>query len=52
MHLPLSSPLEVGQDKILNYLLSPEHPDGKSKAAFFIGFGFSRADGTSLRKRC
>ena len=27
--------------KIVNYLLSPTHPDGRSKAQFFTSFGFS-----------
>jgi hypothetical protein len=31
----------VPREKIVDYLLSPTHRDGKSKAAFFTQFGFS-----------
>jgi Domain of unknown function (DUF6883) len=31
----------VPRAKIVDYLLSPTHPDGSSKAAFFVEFGFS-----------
>jgi hypothetical protein len=34
----------VPQAKITKYLLSLSHEDGRSKARFFIGFGFSNAD--------
>lgn len=30
----------VEENKITGYLLSLEHPDGRSKAAFFTGLGF------------
>ena len=32
--------LRVDREKITEYLLSPTHPDGHSKAEFFIRFGF------------
>lgn len=32
------------REKITNYLLSPAHRDGRSKAAFVIRFGFSASD--------
>lgn len=31
----------VTEAKVLEYLLNPEHPFGKSKAAYFTRFGFS-----------
>lgn len=31
----------VDRAKIVDYLLSASHPDGRGKAAFFIAFGFS-----------
>jgi len=31
----------VPREKITGYLLSSSHPDGRSKARFFTGFGFS-----------
>ncbi|HYV39323.1 MAG TPA: hypothetical protein VE988_26780 [Gemmataceae bacterium] len=31
----------VPEDKIVGYLVSPTHTDGKHKAAFFKAFGFS-----------
>lgn len=38
--LPLAEYAFVDQTKIVDYLLSLPHPDGQSKARFFIGFGF------------
>jgi hypothetical protein len=32
----------IPQAKIIHYLLNPAHPDGGSKARFFLGHGFSR----------
>ena len=40
----------VGSTKILDYLLSENHPTGKSKARFFQGFGFSRQDWQLLER--
>lgn len=30
----------VDESKVVEYLLSTRHPDGRSKATFFAGFGF------------
>lgn len=36
--------LAVRRDKVTAYLLDPASHDGASKAKFFLGRGFSRAD--------
>ena len=41
MRLPGAEEAVVPASKIVNYLLSPTHRAGKSKAAFFSSFGFS-----------
>ena len=41
MKLPGSENAEVGETKIVRYLLSTTHRAGKSKAGFFTEFGFS-----------
>ncbi|MDY6807031.1 MAG: hypothetical protein SXA11_24915 [Cyanobacteriota bacterium] len=41
MKLPNYQFAVVPQKKITEYLLSLTHPDGKSKAKFFLRFGFS-----------
>jgi len=41
MKLPYLSQAIVPQEKITGYLLSLTHSDGKSKAKFFLAFGFS-----------
>ncbi|VXD25372.1 DUF6883 domain-containing protein [Planktothrix paucivesiculata] len=41
MKLPNYRQAIVPQKKITEYLLSPTHPDGKSKANFFLRFGFT-----------
>jgi len=43
MLLPDAERASVDRAKITDYLLSLSHPDGRSKAAFFMQFGF-RAD--------
>jgi hypothetical protein len=40
MKLPLAEYAFVDQSKIVDYLLSTTHPDGQTKARFFIGLGF------------
>lgn len=35
---------EVGQLKILDYLLDSNHPQGAAKSRFFLAFGFLRED--------
>ena len=32
--------LRVDRNKVVDYLLSARHPDGRSKSAFFSSFGF------------
>jgi hypothetical protein len=41
MKLPNSIRATVPREKIVDYLLSPTHRDGRHKAAFFAAFGFS-----------
>lgn len=36
--------LGIPSQKIVAYLLNKDHPQGGSKARFFLGFGFSLAD--------
>ncbi len=43
MKLPRASRARVEEGKVVGYLLSTYHPDGRSKAAFFGSFGFSAA---------
>jgi hypothetical protein len=38
---PLPESLGIPGDKIVRYLLNPDHPKGGSKAKFFLHFGFS-----------
>jgi hypothetical protein len=40
MKLPLVDRAEISEAKIVKYLLSTTHRAGKSKATFFIEFGF------------
>jgi len=40
MKLPNADRARVDREKIVEYLLSLAHPDGRSKAAFFARFGF------------
>lgn len=42
MKLPSPNDLLVERDKILGYLLNPDHRFGASKAKFFGAFGFRR----------
>ena len=48
MKLPNVEAAVVSDDKITGYLLSPTHRDGHHKAAFFLGFGFTRDAGQTL----
>jgi hypothetical protein len=43
MRLPHADRLEVPKAKIVDYLLSPTHPQGRHKATFFRAFGFTLA---------
>lgn len=38
---PLPGSLGIPADKIVKYLLNPDHPKGGSKARFFLRFGFT-----------
>jgi|ERR1043166_9015846 len=40
MELPNLSLAQVSREKIVDYLLSPTHKDGRHKHNFFIRFGF------------
>jgi hypothetical protein len=42
VNLPNAHLAIVESDKILGYLLDPNHPYGASKARFFASFGFER----------
>ncbi len=48
MKLPLRDKATVSREKILDYLLSPTHPHGRQKAAFFAAYGFRREDWQDL----
>ena len=43
MKLPHCDLATVPEQKITRYLLNPAHPAGGSKAAFFLRFGFTKA---------
>lgn len=40
MMLPNATEARVDREKVVGYLLSLVHPDGRGKAAFFMGLGF------------
>lgn len=42
MKLPNARQARVERTKVVDYLLSESHSDGRSKAAFFLSFGFDR----------
>ena len=39
MKLPYAEHVRVDREKVTDYLLSPSHPDGASKANFFTRYG-------------
>lgn len=41
MILPNASSAIVSEDKIVEYLLNPMHPDGGPKAIFFLSLGYN-----------
>ncbi len=41
MYLPNVRDAVVAESKVVDYLLSTTHPEGKDKANFFLRFGFS-----------
>lgn len=48
MKLPNADRLEVPKVKVVDYLLSSTHPQGRHKAVFFCAFGFSLSDWEQL----
>jgi hypothetical protein len=48
MKLPNLEHAVIPREKIIDYLLSATHRDGRHKAAFFAAFGFSRDDWQKL----
>lgn len=48
MKLPNEHLAQVSREKIVNYLLSPTHRDGKGKHGFFMRFGFTEASWEQL----
>ena len=48
MHLPNANQAKVDKEKILNYLLCREHPEGGPKARFFERFGFDSSEWKAL----
>ena len=48
MKLPNLEAAVVSEEKIVDYLLNPQHPDGAGKAAFFAARGFRRDHGHLL----
>ena len=49
MKLPGGDRAIIDPTKVRDYLLSPEHPVGRSKARFFTALGFSRASWPELQ---
>lgn len=46
--LPNAARAVVARSKVVDYLLSEAHPDGRGKARFFVAHGFSLADWEAL----
>ena len=44
MRLPNAEKAVIQSEKLRDYLLSPEHPLGRFKAAFFASLGYTRDD--------
>lgn len=51
MKLPFHEHAFVPSAKLADYLLSPTHPIGKSKAQFFAAFGFDAANAAELERQ-
>lgn len=51
MKLPFLEHAFVPSAKLVDYLLSPTHPVGKSKAQFFAAFGFDAANAVDLERQ-
>lgn len=50
MKLPSAEQAVVPDSKLTDYLLNPTHPEGRSKARFFLGLGFRREEPEALRR--
>ena len=50
MRLPAAERAYVDPAKVRDYLLSPVHPEGKFKAAFFARLGYRRANWPRLQR--
>lgn len=50
MKLPGADRAIVNEAKVRDYLLSPEHPVGRFKAAFFASVGYTRQDWEQLQQ--
>lgn len=50
MRLPNAELAAIPPGKVIKYLLSPSHPAGRAKAAFFCGFGFTTGNWKALAK--
>lgn len=50
MRVPRADAAVVDPAKVRDYLLSPEHPVGRYKAAFFAALGYQRAHWERLRR--
>jgi hypothetical protein len=48
MRLPRADETIISPEKLHAYLLSPEHPIGRFKAAFFEGLGYRMEDWATL----
>jgi hypothetical protein len=48
--LPHGDAAIIPREKITEYLLNPSHPDGWTKAAFFVRFGFRQDDPVVLEQ--
>jgi hypothetical protein len=48
LKLPDSEPLRVDREKVVQYLLNHEHPDGRGKALYFERFGFKASEWETL----
>jgi hypothetical protein len=48
MRLPNHEAATVSEEKIIGYLLSATHRDGRHKAAFFLRFGFTAGNWQTL----
>jgi len=50
MRLPNPEKVLIPRDKIEGYLLSPVHPVGRHKAAFFASLGYKQAEWQALER--